>query len=333
MTIEERIDAFSALGVFLRQIPDDQFQTIALRAANENPWFTKENVRMAINGVITFLASAALAPWAHRYSPSPGPKTVALVMAGNIPLVGFHDLLCVLISGHNAQIKLSSKDSTLTKLLIELLIQIQPAFSDKIRLVDQLKSFDAVIATGSDNSARYFDYYFGKYANIIRKNRTSIAVLTGHESDDELKALGTDIFSYFGLGCRNISKLMVPLNYDFGKLFSNLESFQPIINHHKYANNYDYQKSILLINQQPFLDNGFVLLQESDKLVSPISVVFYEYYQDHNALQNRLRETSGKIQCIVGNTIESTVRFGQAQFPSIDDYADNIDTMKFLSGL
>lgn len=333
MTIEERTDAFSALGVFLTQLPDDQFQTIATRVANENPWFTKENVRMAINGIITFLNPATLAPWVRQYPPAPTTKTVALVMAGNIPLVGFHDLLCVLISGHSAQIKLSSKDSALTKLLIELLIQIQPAFADKIKIVEQLKNFDAVIATGSDNSARYFDYYFSKYAHIIRKNRTSVAILTGHESDDELKLLGTDIFSYFGLGCRNISKLMVPAHYNFERFFQNIEGFQPIINHHKFANNYDYQKSILLINQVPFLDNGFLLLHENDKLVSPISVIFYEFYQDMGALQNRIEETREKIQCIVGNTIQSTVRFGQAQFPGVDDYADNVDTMKFLSSL
>jgi hypothetical protein len=333
MTIEERIDAFSSLGLFLRQLSDDQFQTIAEQAAGENPWFTKENVRMAINGIITFLDKATLTTWVHRYSPPPASRTIGLVMAGNIPLVGFHDLLCILISGHTAQIKLSSKDSALTKLLLNMLAEIQPAFKDKTQITERLKDFDAVIATGSDNSSRYFDYYFAKYPNIIRKNRTSLAVLTGHETEEELALLGKDIFSYFGLGCRNISKLMVPVHYDFTKFFESIEFYQPIINHHKYANNYDYQKSILLVNQVPFLDNGFMLLQESDRLVSPISVIFYEYFPDNDALTQKLADSRHKLQCIVGNTIHSTVRFGNAQFPTIEDYADDIDTMKFLSSL
>jgi hypothetical protein len=333
MTIEERTDAFSALGTFLSQLPEDQFQTIAERAANENPWFTKENVRMAINGIVTFLDRSTLRKWTLEYPPVFSPRTVALVLAGNIPLVGFHDLLCVLISGHQVQIKLSSKDSVLTRLLLDMLVEIQPAFKEKIQLAERLKDFDAVIATGSDNSSRYFDYYFAKYPHIIRKNRTSVAILTARESDEELHALGADIFSYFGLGCRNVSKLLVPLHYDFGKFFRSIEGYQPIVNHHKYANNYDYQKSILLINQVPFLDNGFMLLQESEKLVSPISVVFYEYYQDTRDLEKKLQDKADKIQCIVGSTKPATVRFGDAQYPNIDNYADNVDTMAFLSSL
>jgi hypothetical protein len=254
-------------------------------------------------------------------------------MAGNIPLVGFHDFLCALISGNNVQIKLSSKDSKLIKYLVGYIERIEPSFQGRITFKERLEGFDAIIATGSDNSARYFEYYFGKYPNIIRKNRTSCAILTDAESDQEIANLGIDIFSYFGLGCRNVSKLYVPTDYDFINLLSRLESFKEIIHHHKYCNNYDYQKSILLVNGVQHLDNGFLLLQENEKLVSPISVLYYERYVDESDLRNKLKVNAEKIQCIVGKVKPAEIPFGQAQYPNVWDYADQIDTLKFLSEL
>jgi hypothetical protein len=333
MNTHVRINAFSLLGQTLKNIDDAEFQTLAEQTARENPWFTKENVRMAMEGIVKLLRKEKLEQWISSYELRDQSKRIALVLAGNIPLVGFHDLLSVLISGNNALIKPSSKDSVLLKYILQKLNDIEPAFRDKVELAEQLKNFDAVIATGSDNSARYFDYYFAKYPNIIRKNRTSVAVLHGNESEDELTALGIDVFSYFGLGCRNISKLLIPAGYSFDKLFPTWEVYQPIIHHHKYCNNYDYQKSIMLVNQIPFLDNGFVMLHENARMVSPISVVYYEQYKDEEDLSRKLSEAEDKIQCIVGKGDHATVSFGKAQYPELSDYADGVDTMKFLTNL
>lgn len=332
MTLEQRISAFVKLGNHLSHLSDEAFETLALNARNENPWFTAENVKRSLTGITQYLQEDKLRKWTSAYTLNPAkPKEVALVLAGNIPLVGFHDLLCVLISGHHAQVKLSSKDSKLIQYLIKHLIWLEPAFEQAIIVKEnKLENFDAVIATGSDNSARYFEYYFGKYPNIIRKNRSSCVILTGNESVEEIDALGEDIFSYFGLGCRNVSKAFVPKGYDLAKILSRWEAYKDIIHHHKYCNNYDYQKSILLVNLIPFLDNGFILLQENQKLVSPISVLYYEYYTDQLDLENKLKEYSEKIQCIVGTQKPATLPFGSAQYPEVWDYADNVDTLKFL---
>jgi hypothetical protein len=333
MKVEERIEAFGSLGAFLSQLPDEQFQSIAEGARLENPWFTKDNVRMAFRSIASMLKHSDLTQWLHGYELPHRPKTVALVMAGNIPLVGFHDLLSVLICGHHAQIKLSSKDSFLTRFMINKLIEIEPRFKDHLHVVERLRDFDAVIATGSDNASRYFNFYFGKYPNIIRKNRTSLAILNGLETEDDFQELGIDIFSYFGLGCRNVSKLLVPESYVFDPLFRSVEVYQDIINHHKYVNNYDYQKSILLVNLVPFLDNGFLILQENERTVSPISVVYYEHYKDESDLGNKIAAVAEKTQCIVGRHQLANVPFGQAQYPSLTDYADNVDTLKFLCSI
>jgi hypothetical protein len=251
-------------------------------------------------------------------------------MAGNIPLVGFHDLLCVLISGHKILIKPSSKDTVLLTHLLEKLLEIEPRFANLVIVADRLKDFDAVIATGSDNSARYFEYYFGKYPHIIRKNRTSCAVLSGFETESELTALGKDVFTFFGLGCRNVSKMFLPVGFDPRTLIRSWEPFQTVMMHHKYHNNYDYQKSILIINRIPFIDSDFVLLQENTRFVSPISVVYYEYYDAWDSLLTRLQENDSKLQCIVGNLKNANISIGQAQLPSLQDYADRIDVIKFL---
>jgi hypothetical protein len=254
-------------------------------------------------------------------------------MAGNLPLVGFHDFLAVLIGGHAVMVKLSSKDRVLPLFLAEELVSIEPRFADLIRFEEQFKNFDAVIATGGDNSARYFHYYFGKYPHVIRKNRTSCAILKGNETDQELEALGHDIFSYFGLGCRNVSKIFIPRTYEITSVFPKWEKFKDIINHHKYNNNYDYQKSILLINGNHFFDNGFLLVEENQKLVSPISVLYYERYEDESDLALKIFEAKDKIQCIVGKMTPDSIPFGQAQSPMLWDYADQIDTLKFLEKL
>jgi hypothetical protein len=254
-------------------------------------------------------------------------------MAGNIPLVGFHDFLSVLIAGHVAVIKLSSKDTVLLRWLIGLLLEIAPAFKDQIDIAERLQNFDAVIATGSDNSSRYFEYYFGKYPHIIRKNRTSVAILTGKETPEQIAVLGNDVFSYFGLGCRNVSKVFIPEGYTFETLLRPWEPRNPIIHHHKYCNNYDYQKSILLVNCVPFLDNGFILLQQSEKMVSPISVLYYETYSDDQSLAATLAKHADKIQCITGLHALATVAPGQSQFPALTDYPDQVDVLEFLAEL
>jgi hypothetical protein len=334
MKLEDRISAFVKLGKRLNAIDEVRWEELILSAKNENSWFTKETINSAFEGINGYLEEANLRKWTAAYNLTDvKPKVVGVVMAGNLPLVGFHDFLAVLISGHSVLVKLSSKDRVLPLLIAEELIAIEPRFDSAIQFEEQLKNFDAVIATGGDNSARYFHYYFGKYPNVIRKNRTSCAVLKGNESDQEIEALGNDIFNYFGLGCRNVSKIFVPKNYEIISLFPKWEKFNDVINHHKYHNNYDYQKSILLINGNHFFDTGFLLVEENQKLVSPISVLYYERYEDESDLALKILEAKDKIQCIVGKMTPASIPFGQAQSPMLWDYADQIDTLKFLKNL
>jgi hypothetical protein len=334
MKSEDRVAAFEKTGKYLSAIDEAELQPLIEKARNENSWFTPESIKMALDGVKTYLTPENLRKWVSGYRLSPDrPKTVAVIMAGNVPLVGFHDFLSVLISGHSIQAKLSSKDSVLPTWLADRLIEADSRFRSHIHFEERLKDFDAVIATGSDNSARYFHYYFGKYPHIIRKNRTSCAVLTGKETDEDLLALGKDVFTYFGLGCRNVAKIYLPKSFDPTRLLRQWTPLEGIIHHHKYHNNYDYQKSILLVNRVPFLDAGFVLLQESDRLVSPISVVYYEFYEDEGSLALKLTESKDKIQCVVGQTTPASVPFGKAQSPMAWDYADQVDTLKFLEEL
>lgn len=335
MSIEERIIALSNLGLQLKQLPKETLAGWADRAGNENRWFTPEAVEMAVTGIANMLDKELLEKWISTYSFSTSDKKIGIIMAGNLPLVGFHDLLSVLISGNIALIKLSSQDKVLMPLVTDLLINIEPQFESQTRYIARLENSDAVIATGSDNSARYFKQYFGNQPNIIRKNRTSCAILTGEESEEEILALGKDIFTYFGLGCRNVSKLYVPKGYDFVRLLNILEHYKEIGNHSKWVNNYDYNKSIYLVNREPHLDNGFLLLRESAEMVSPLSVLYYEEYTNLEDLKNTLTEQGEKLQCIIGddkNNI-STVLFGQAQHPEVWDYADGVDTLDFLRSL
>jgi hypothetical protein len=323
MKLSERIDAFAELGSILHSIEPGEKNALYLNARNHNAWFTPSQCDLALKGILKFLVKDELTRWATGYEMSANVKKVGVVMAGNIPLVGFHDLLSVLISGHHLAAKLSSQDTVLMRYVVEQLLKAEPRFREYIGFVERLNDVDAVIATGSDNSARYFEYYFRSKPHIIRKNRSSIAVLNGNETDEQLMALGKDVFSYFGLGCRNVSKLIVPEQYNFSRMLDLWEAYHDVSNHHKYVNNYDYNKSILLVNRVPFLDNGFLLLTESTALVSPISVLYYDTSADLG---------SDKIQCIVGSESDY-VPFGKTQEPELTDYADNVDTLKFLTAL
>jgi len=335
MTLEKRINTFHQLGELIKNLPSDEKEDLFLRTANENPWFTAPNVEQALAGISKFLDRKELEKWLNQYSFSNNSKKVGIAMAGNIPMVGFHDLLCVLLSGHRVVAKLSSSDSVLMKFVRNSLISIDSSFEEKILFEERLNHVDAVIATGSDNTSRYFEYYFRNIPHIIRKNRSSCAVILGEETPEEYSMLGKDIFSYFGLGCRNVSKIFIPENFDFPSMIKSLESFQPIIHHHKYANNYDYQKSILLINQIHFYDTGYLLFTENENLVSPISTVYYQFYKDQEDLNQKLQAKADKIQCIVSarGWYKNSVPFGEAQYPSVSDYADGVDTMKFLQNV
>ncbi|MBK6264129.1 acyl-CoA reductase [Marivirga sp. S37H4] len=332
MTFQERLQAFIKLGNQLRDLPEATLDEWYFRATGFNNWFTRENVFHAVRAIGEMLEEKKLEKWTSVYDldNSPG-KRVAIIMAGNIPLVGFHDFLSVLMAGHQAIAKLSSQDPYLLKQVTALLIEIEPAFQDKIVLTQgTLTNFDAVIATGSNNSARYFDQYFSRYPHIIRKNRTSVAIITGKENKEEIEALGKDIFQYYGLGCRNVSKLFVPQGYDFQFFIKSMESFEHIADHHKWVNNYDYNKSIYLVNREPHFDSGFFLLKESEAWVSPISVLYYEFYSTEEELTNKLEAHKELIQCTVSQTGQA-VSPGNAQAPELWDYADGVDTMKFLT--
>lgn len=337
-TVCERISAFVQLGIRLSTILEDEKIPLFRQAENQNPWFTQRAVEQAIEGIRVMLGAQALEKWLSGYTvlDPVSPKQVGLMLSGNIPAVGFHDILSVLISGHSASIKLSSQDAALPLWLIQELKRIEPRFSDRIQVEEMLKNKQAYIATGSNNSARYFNYYFGKYPHLIRSNRTSVAILQGDESTANLQALGTDIFDYFGLGCRNVSKIFVKNQGQLTDLLDALESFSWVANHHKYFNNYEYNKSIYLVNRTAHLDNGFLLLKESSDLVSPIGVLFYEIYSEEQELKTKLKELDAKIQCVVGNQtvdIPGIIPFGQTQCPQPWDYADGVDTLQFLSNL
>ncbi len=354
MNLSERINTFSKLGLFLSQFNEGKvntqlpiedtlnqncFEALQMqiaRAHEYNGWFTKDNLLKAIKNWSDALSEDNLKQWTKGYIFNNSAKTVAVIMAGNIPLVGFHDFLSVLISGNKIIVKQASNDSLLLPILVKFLEGCSAEFKNSIKLVDSLKDeqFDAIIATGSDNTARYFEYYFKKYPHIIRKNRNSVAVLTGNETEEELKELGNDIFQYFGLGCRSVSKLFVPKDYDFNPFFKAIYSFKDIINHKKYENNYDYNKAVYLMSLFQLTENGFLMLKEDTAYSSPIATLFYEYYEDLELLNQRLQNDSEKIQCIVSKAkIDKAINFGETQKPKLWDYADDVDTLDFLTKL
>ena len=334
--------AFVKLGHFLREFvtletPNDEWSqkledAIAL-SKHKNGWFTRENVIHALESWGQLLTEEKLSDWLKPYDLDKNkPKKVALIMAGNIPLVGFHDFMSVLITGNKVLAKLSSNDNALILFIKDYLISIEPLLKDTIEISDgKMEGFDAVIATGSNNTSRYFEHYFSKVPNIIRKNRNSIAVLTGRESKEQINALGEDIFRYYGLGCRSVSKVFVPENYDFATLFEAVYSYHPIIEHVKYANNYDYNKAVYLMSEFKILDNGFLILKEDKSYSSPIASLFYERYDSLDNLKKRLSQDAKELQCIVGEGVINTeIAFGNTQQPSLKDYADNVDTVDFL---
>ncbi|MCO6501370.1 MAG: acyl-CoA reductase [Vicingus serpentipes] len=351
MTLDKRINSFVLLGSFLKQFPtgdkndllgalNQQFYTdfeeLILRQKSYNGWFEKENVLEALNSIVTNLSEEKLKEWISNYSLEGENRRIGVIMAGNIPLVGFHDFLSVLITGNTLVAKLSSNDKTLLPKITEILQAIAPEFKGKVSFVERLENFDAVIATGSDNSSRYFDYYFGKYPHIIRKNRNSVAIIHENDTPADLKPLGKDIFKYYGLGCRNVSKLYFPKNYSINHFFEAIiDDYQNVVHNNKYANNYDYNKAVYLLGNNQLLDNDFVLLKEDKALASPVGVLYYEYYNDIKQLEEELNEKKGDIQCIVSssNTPLKTLGFGMSQSPALDDYADGVDTMQFLLNL
>jgi hypothetical protein len=307
-------------------------ETIAL-AGHKNGWFTEENVLFALKSWGDSLKEDALSAWLSPYDLTRNrEKTVAIIMAGNIPLVGFHDLISVLITGNKALVKLSSNDDVLVSFITDYLTSNEPLFEDRISIPQgKLEGFDAVIATGSNNTARYFEHYFGKVPNVIRKNRNSVAVLTGKEPSAQLEALGEDIFRYYGLGCRSVSKLFVPDGYDFEAFFTSIYSYRPILQQNKYANNYDYNKAVYLMSDFKIFDNGFLVLKEDNSYTSPIASLFYENYSSLQAVRERLKKDANQLQCVVGEGILDTeISFGETQSPALSDYADGVDTVDFL---
>ncbi len=343
MTQRERLELLAELGHYLHEPPDAALEAIVEQAYAANAWFTPDNIRHSLRAIASaFLHREKLNAWAARY-PMPDAahpqRNVGIVMAGNVPLVGFHDWLCTFVAGHRALVKLSEKDRYLLPFLVKKMGEWAFESWEYVHFLDdgeRLRDFDAVIATGSNNTARYFEQYFGKYPHIIRRNRNSVAVLTGFETDDELRALGRDIFTYFGLGCRNVSKLYVPHGYQFEHLLDILAKNREVVLHHKYKNNYDYNLALFLLNRTPHLNNGCLLLREESRLQARIASVHYEYYDELFDLEERLAEQKDSIQCVVSKVQLRDFRalpFGKSQMPELDDYADGVDTMAFLRQL
>ncbi len=342
MNIENQVLGLTKLSNYIKDFlaknqenyneSDTDFELLLKMSEIENPWFTVDNQKFALQQWADLLTEENIKHWLGNYSVSKITKRVGLILAGNIPLVGFHDVISVVLSNHIPVIKLSSKD----RYMIPFLLKKWNEFSEgnvEFEFVEKLENFDAVIATGSNNTARYLEYYFKDRLNIIRKNRTSVAVLKGDETEEELQLLARDIFQYFGLGCRNVTRLFIPQDFVIDRLFESFLGFQDIINHNKYANNYDYNRAVYLLNQEKFWDNNFVMLKEDDKLFSPLSVINFSRYSSLDEVKNFISENEENIQCVVAKDdlgLES-VRLGEAQNPGLDTYADNVDTMKFLS--
>jgi hypothetical protein len=341
MNREQRIRAFSKVGGFLRRhltgatqppeaILHEGFDKIIETAHSYNNWFIPNFVKEAVQGISTWLTEAELEKLLAGRETAKA-RTVAIICAGNIPMVGFHDIMCTLLAGHKALIRLSSDDKALIPFLLKLLCHYEPGFEKQYQYAEQkVTGFDAVIATGSNNTAVHFEYYFGKYPRIIRRSRTSVAVLDGTETQAELKLLAKDIFLYFGLGCRNVSKLLVPQDYTFDFFFESLIDYAFVINNNKYGNNYDYNRAIYLLSGDKFLDNNFLLLKEDAGLFSPVAVLFYERFGSAGAVEDYLLANGQNLQCIVG---KNRTPFGYSQQPVITEFADNTDTLAFLVNL
>ncbi|MCX6181043.1 MAG: acyl-CoA reductase [Bacteroidetes bacterium] len=350
MNLDTRISALVKLGESLDKIiakekgkevklkeVEEKFLAMVHLAKSYNGWFSVASVINSCEGIREFLRAENLVDWLAPFKKGietlKNKKNVLIVMAGNIPMVGFHDLLCVLVSGNKATIKFSSDDDRLIPALLKILNEIEPSFKEEVEFVERpTKGFNVVIATGSDNTARYFEYYFGKHPNIIRKNRISVAVLSGKESLEELTLLANDVFQYYGLGCRNVSKIFVPKNYSFNLMMEAFKTYLPYLENNKYQNNLEYQKAVMLLNKDPFIDGGFIFLKDAETPFTAVSVLNYQHYDDVAELKPFFEKYKDKIQCVVG-AYENGLPFGTAQSPALCDYADGINTMEFLTGI
>ncbi|MDQ3051109.1 MAG: acyl-CoA reductase [Bacteroidota bacterium] len=310
----------------------EDFENTLYRSEMANPWFTNVQLKTALEGICRLLEEATLEKWMLSYpNNTHSPLNVGIIMAGNIPLAGFHDFLSVLSSGNKVIAKLSASDQYLLPFVARIFFSFIPKMESRFEVASQLKQIDAIIATGSNNTSRYFEYYFGKMPHVFRKNRNSAAIITGTENEFDFMLLGRDIFTYYGMGCRNVSKLFVPRNYSFNLFFENISSFGEVMQHNKYMNNFDYHQALYLLNRQNFLTNNFLIVIEEKALSSPVGVLHFEYYDDEQDLNNKLQSVKEELQCVVGK--KGPVHYGQAQFPAIDDYADGFDTMAFLASL
>lgn len=340
MEQQQIINAFSALGQVLEDLSTqdsskllsqtefEQLKALIAKEQHYNGWFTPEQIYMALDEIRPWLRQEALTTWLAAYTFASVPKTIALILPSNLPLVGFHDFLCVLCSGHKALVKLSTDDARLLPALAQLLCEFEPALKERIQFAPtKLSGFDAVIATGSNNAMLHFKGYFDKYPHLFRGHRSSIAILDGSETKAELESLGQDVLRYFGRGCRNVTQVLIPQDFDLNRIFEGLLPMAEVINHKKYGNNYDYNKAVHLLNLSPILDNNFILLKESKALFSPLAMLHYFRYQEPSEIEAYLLENQHDIQCIVGHAY---LPFGAAQCPQLNDYADGIDTMQFL---
>ena len=342
MNLNNRITLFVKLGRFFSDYINNNLESLERnkfdKAINEsilhNSFFSKKNILKSLLSWSNVLTKKSIDNFLSNYliKIKKREKKIAIIMAGNIPLVGFHDFFCVIISGNFAIIKLSSKDSHLFKFILSFLVKENPDFSTKFDIVEnKLQIFDAVIATGNNISANQFELYFKKYPKIIRKNRHSIAILNGNETKKEIELLANDIFYYYGLGCRNVSKIFIPNNYNLDILFKSFVLWNEVINKNSYSNNYNYYRAIYLLNKEVFFDNGFVLLKESEKIGSPVGTIYFEYYKSDNQIKEMIKKNNEKIQCIVSNNnYPKTIKFGETQMPNLNDFADDIDTFNFL---
>ncbi len=336
MTIQERIESLTYLQNILNDLEKEDLQNVIIKAYSENQWFTPEHVKAALNAINHhYLNKDELIKLANDYhlDDNVASKKIGLVLAGNIPLVGFHDILCTYLVGHIAMIKLSDKDKILITFLIDKLVEKYPRANHYFQWAEKLSDYDAAIATGSNTTARHFEYYFRHVPHLIRQNRNSIAVITGNESEGELQALGFDIFSYFGLGCRNVSKLYIPDGYNITKLFVVFDNFKEIMHHNKYKNNFDYNVALYLLNKEAFLHNDFIMFKEAEPIVSRIGCLHYEYYENDAELISKIKTLLSEIQCVVSigdlDGITTTTP-GQAQCPTLNTFADDVDTIQFL---
>lgn len=338
MTLTDRIDLLSELGNQIQGFQTPEWEALFYKAQQQNPWFTVESIQRALKAIRDqFLQKSALQEWVKSYPMDNirTPRDIGLVMAGNIPLAGFHDFLSAFIAGHRALIKLSDKDPYLLPFLIKKMVELYPGAQEYVELVERLLGFDGVIATGSNNSARYFESYFSKYPHIIRKNRNGVAVLSGSESDTQLNRLGEDIFSYFGLGCRNVSKIYVPKGFDFQPLLNCMDAYQHLELHNKYKNNFDYNLALFLLNREPYLASKVLILKEDSSFLSRIATLHYEYYDSLPTVISDLQGATDKWQCIVSaGDLDGlpVVGFGEAQLPGLRDYPDGADLLEFLTG-